>query len=120
MEKSKMSMPRLVFPTCIFSLAAIALAAQPGLTILSMELTTGVVKLQEDSPMGGLLVISYVFPEFKAFSSTKLGITSPSAHLSVFQNVDTLLKGVKYASDGARILNDTELRFIQGLSWMIK
>ncbi|KOM47056.1 hypothetical protein LR48_Vigan07g076000 [Vigna angularis] len=51
------------------------------------------------------------------FISAKLGIPSPPAYLSVTQNVDTLLKGVNYASGGAGILNDTGLYFIQRLSF---
>jgi len=46
------------------------------------------------------------------FAAEKLGIPSPPAYLSVSQNVDTLLKGVNYASGGAGILNDTGLYFV--------
>jgi len=49
-------------------------------------------------------------------AAAKLGITSPPAYLSATQNVDTLLKGVNYASGGAGILNDTGLYFVSRTS----
>jgi len=53
------------------------------------------------------------------FAAAKLGIPSPPAYLSVSQNVDTLLKGVNYASGGAGILNDTGLYFVSMIQVLI-
>jgi len=49
-------------------------------------------------------------------AAAKLGITSPPAYLWVSQNVDTLLKGVNYASGGTGFLNDTGLYFVSRTS----
>ncbi|XP_038887323.1 GDSL esterase/lipase At5g37690 [Benincasa hispida] len=49
--------------------------------------------------------------------SSKLGIASPPAYLSVAKDEDKLVQGVNYASGGAGILNDTGLYFIQRLSF---
>ncbi|XP_061374661.1 GDSL esterase/lipase At5g37690 [Gastrolobium bilobum] len=126
-----MSMPRLVFATCIFLLAAIALAAEPVTYVFGDSLTdVGNNNFLQYSlakcnyPWYG---IDYSGGQATGrfsngrtigdFISAKLGIPSPPAYLSVPQNVDALLKGVNYASGGAGILNDTGLYFIQRLSF---
>ncbi|KAG5064276.1 hypothetical protein AAZX31_02G229600 [Glycine max] len=124
-------MPRLVFAACIFSLASIALAALPVTYIFGDSLTDvgnnnflQYSLAKSNYPWYG---IDYSGGQATGrftngrtigdFISAKLGITSPPAYLSATQNVDTLLKGVNYASGGAGILNDTGLYFIERLSF---
>ncbi|KAK7300684.1 hypothetical protein RJT34_11532 [Clitoria ternatea] len=126
-----MSMPRLAFAVSIFSLATIALAAQPVTYIFGDSLTDvgnnnflQYSLAKSNYPWYG---IDYSGGQATGrftngrtigdFISAKLGIPSPPAYLSVSQNVDTLLRGVNYASGGAGILNDTGLYFIQRLSF---
>ncbi|XP_027941502.1 GDSL esterase/lipase At5g37690 isoform X1 [Vigna unguiculata] len=126
-----MSMSRLVFAACIISMAAIALAATPVTYIFGDSLTDvgnnnflQYSLAKSNYPWYG---IDYSGGQATGrfcngrtigdFISAKLGIPSPPPYLSVTQNVDTLLKGVNYASGGAGILNDTGLYFIQRLSF---
>ncbi|KEH28240.1 GDSL-like lipase/acylhydrolase [Medicago truncatula] len=126
-----MSIPRLVFVTCIFSLGEIALAAKLVTYIFGDSLT--------DVGNNNFLQYSLAKSNFPWYGidysggqatgrftngrtigdiiSSKLGIPSPPAYLSVPQNVDALLKGVNYASGGAGILNDTGLYFLQRLTF---
>ncbi|RDX85250.1 GDSL esterase/lipase, partial [Mucuna pruriens] len=126
-ERTKMSMTRLVFAASIFSLASISLAALPVTYIFGDSLT--------DVGNNNFLQYSLAKSNYPWYGidysggqatgrftngrtiAAKLGIPSPPAYLSVSQNVDTLLKGVNYASGGAGILNDTGLYFIQRLSF---
>ncbi|CAL5189869.1 unnamed protein product [Lathyrus oleraceus] len=128
----KMSILRLVFVTCcIFSLAEIAFADKLVTYIFGDSLT--------DVGNNNYLQYSLAKSNYPWYGidysggqatgrftngrtigdiiSSKLGIPSPPAYLSVAQNVDDLVKGVNYASGGAGILNDTGLYFIQKLSF---
>ncbi|XP_057441997.1 GDSL esterase/lipase At5g37690 isoform X2 [Lotus japonicus] len=120
-----MPMSKQLFVTCVFSLAAIALAAKPVTYIFGDSLT--------DVGNNNFLQYSLAKSNYPWYGidysggqatgrftngrtigdiiSAKLGITSPPPYLSVSQNIDALLKGVNYASGGAGILNDTGLYF---------
>ncbi|WJX63902.1 hypothetical protein P8452_48734 [Trifolium repens] len=126
-----MLIPRIVFVACIFSLAEIGFSAKLVTYIFGDSLT--------DVGNNNFLQYSLAKSNFPWYGidysggqatgrfsngrtigdiiSSKLGIQSPPAYLSVSQNVDALLKGVNYASGGAGILNETGLYFIQRLTF---